>query len=145
MSLKQSLLEQLFLIVRDAQSVNIYPFALQVMRILTRDSSVTDTQFDSSRVDTLLHLAMLVGEEEAFMTENSNLFDAKIVVEAQKCISNLICISPNVQKICSENSCIEGIMFRLRMHPDPNLPQEVLCLFFPKLYFIYRFQFDLTG
>lgn len=111
--------------IRDSSKVSLYALALQVIRILTRDAQVADTIFNADRIETLLHLANLVGEEEAFMTENSTSFDAKIVVEAQKCLSNLISISNTVRRICCSNSSVEGIMLRLRMHPDPKLPHEV--------------------
>lgn len=122
---KQASMEELFRIIRDPALANLCPLALQVMRIFTREPAIAETQFTSDRIETLLHLAMLVGEEEAFMTENSQSFDAKIVVEAQKCLTNLLSLSTRVRRICSSNSCVEGIMLRLRIHPDPKLPQEV--------------------
>ena len=114
--------------------INLCPLALQVLRVFCRTKAAGDV-FSTDRIETLLHLAMLVGEEEAFMTENSQSFDARIVVEAQKCISNLLSISQTVRKICCSNSCIEGIMLRLRMHPDPKLPHEVSFLFVFILFF----------
>lgn len=121
----KSLIDILFDIICDADMANVCPLALQVLRIFSRNATIAENQFNSVRIETLLHLAMLVGEEEAFMTENSQSFDAKVVVEAQKCLSNLLSVSPNVRKICCNNSCVEGIMLRLRMHPDPKLPHEV--------------------
>ncbi|XP_075586533.1 ric8 guanine nucleotide exchange factor A [Dermatophagoides farinae] len=137
--LKQKLVDNLFRVLRDLQKIQLYATTLQVLRILTRDNSTVDTLFANDRIETLLHLAMLVGEDEAFMTENSQSFDAKIVVEAQKCLSNLIALSPTIRRTCSNNCCIDGIMLRLRMHPDPNLPYEVkyfdmLMLFFLTAY-----------
>lgn len=123
--LKLKVIDVLFDILRDQNLINVYPLALQVMRIFTRDSSVSKVAFDDGRIETLLHLAMLVGEEEALMTETSQTFDQRIVVEAQKCMSNLLSTSDMVRSICSRNSCIEGIMLRLRMHPDPKLPSDV--------------------
>lgn len=120
----QTLIDALFRIIRDPTSSSLYPLALQVLRVFCRVKTAGE-MFSSDRVETLLHLAMLVGEEEAFMTENSQSFDVRVVVEAQKCISNLLSLSPTVRKICCSNSCIEGIMLRLRMHPDPKLPHEV--------------------
>lgn len=128
---KKQLMECLFRLLRDPAFSAVHPECLQVMRIITRDKSHLAELFSADRVETMLHLAMLVGEEEAFMTQESLLFDAKVVVEAQKCLCNLIFNCPTVQKLCANNSCIEGIMLRLRMHPDPQLPQEVSqCLHF---------------
>lgn len=123
--MKQKLIENLYRILRDSKKLQLCPVTLQVLRILTRDNSTVDSLFTTDRIETLLHLAMLVGEDEAFMTENSQAFDAKIVVEAQKCLSNLIALSSTIRRTCSNNSCIDGIMLRLRMHPDPKLPYEV--------------------
>ena len=95
------------------------------MRIFTRDKIHLNELFTADRIETLLHMANLVGEEEAFLTEKSDVFDVKVVVEAQKCLCNLIFNSITTQKLCANNSCIEGIMLRLRMHPDPLLPNEV--------------------
>lgn len=139
LAVKQKLVENLFRIVRDSNRVCLYATTLQVIRILTRDNATVDTLFTNDRIETLLHLAMLVGEEEAFMTENSQSFDSKIVVESQKCLSNLIALSPLIRRTCGNNSCIDGIMLRLRMHPDPKLPYEVkyfdmLMLFFLTAY-----------
>ena len=125
---KKTLIDAFFRIAREPEMANVCPLALQVLRILTRDPSV-ESHFSSDKIETLLHLAMLVGEEEALLTENNKSFDARIVVEAQKCISNLLSISSTVRRICCSNSCIEGIMMRLRMHPDPKLPQDVSNLF----------------
>ena len=139
---KKQLMESLFRLLRDPQYSAVHPECLQVMRIITRDKSHLAELFSADRVETMLHLAMLVGEEEAFMTQESLLFDGKVVVEAQKCLCNLIYNCPTVQKLCANNSCIEGIMLRLRMHPDPQLPQEVsathLCFSFCLTFTVFQ-------
>lgn len=122
---KKQLMECLFRIIRDQNYGSEQSACLQVMRILTRDKTNLAELFSADRIETMLHLARLVGEEEAFMTQNNVLFDARVVVEAQKCLCNLIYNCPTIQKLSANNSCIEGIMLRLRMHPDPQLPQEV--------------------
>lgn len=137
--LKQKLVDNLFRVLRDPQKVQLYATTLQVLRILTRDNQTVDILFSNDRIETILHLAMLVGEDEAFMTENSQSFDAKIVVESQKCLSNLIALSSTIRRTCSNNCCIDGIMLRLRMHPDPNLPYEVCVVFFDKTFKILIF------
>ncbi|OTF79670.1 synembryn-A-like protein, partial [Euroglyphus maynei] len=111
--LKQKLVDNLFRVLRDPQKVQLYATTLQVLRILTRDNQTVDILFSNDRIETILHLAMLVGEDEAFMTENSQSFDAKIVVESQKCLSNLIALSSTIRRTCSNNCCIDGIMLRL--------------------------------
>lgn len=127
---KKQLMECLFRIIRDPEYASEQALCLQTMRILTRDKSHLSELFTADRIETALHLAMLVGEEEAFMTQTNKLFDARVVVEAQKCLCNLIYNCTTIQKLCANNSCIEGIMLRLRMHPDPQLPHEVILFSF---------------
>lgn len=98
---------------------------MTTLRILTRDKRNLDELFASDRIETLLHLAKLVGEKEAFMNENCNDFNAQIVVEAQKCLCNLLFNSPAIQRMCCGNSAIDGVMLRLRMYREPQLPIDV--------------------
>ncbi len=144
---KKQLMEYLFRVLRDPKFASEQALCLQTMRILTRDKNNLSDLFTADRIETMLHLAMLVGEEEAFMTETDTLFDSKVVVEAQKCLCNLIYNCPTIQILCANNSCIEGIMLRLRMHPDPQLPHEVFytillvhcCLkFFLEIFYHFR-------
>ncbi len=125
---KKQLMECLFRVLRDPKYASEQALCLQTMRILTRDKNHLSDLFTADRIETMLHLAMLVGEEEAFMTETNTLFDSKVVVESQKCLCNLLYNCPTIQKLCANNSCIEGIMLRLRMHPDPQLPHEVFYI-----------------
>lgn len=97
---------------------------MQAVRIATRSKVDLDELFTEDKLNNMLHLARLVGEEEAFMTENSKEFDTKVVVESQKCISNLLFNSTKIQSFCSQNNCIDGIMLRLKMYKDPKLPIE---------------------
>lgn len=91
---------------------------------MTRNKIDLDELFTEDKINDMLHLARLVGEEEAFMTENSKEFDTKVVVEAQKCICNLLFNSTRIQTFCGQNNCIDGIMLRLKMYKDPKLPIE---------------------
>jgi len=120
-----------------SESENFYIY-LQALRIMTRNKADLDELFTEDKVNNMLHLARLVGKEEAFMTENSKDFDTKVVVEAQKCICNLLFNSTRIQSYCCKNSCIDGIMLRLKMYKDPKLPVEVK-------YFDMRMLFILTG
>lgn len=125
MSKKKTLVEGLVRLLRDPTYDDQHSLALATLRILTRDSKCLDELFTPDRIETILHLANLVGEEEAYMTEHSKEFDGQIVVEAQKCLCNLIFNSSIIQRICCHNSCIDGIMLRMRMYKDPMLPLEV--------------------
>lgn len=122
---KQKLVNTIFTILKDPQYEKDNQIFLLTLRIISRDKNGLNSLFTSQRIETMLHLARLVGEEEAFLTDNSEKFDSRVVVEAQKCLSNLIFNSAEIREMCCKNSTIEGIMLRLRMYKDPKLPTEV--------------------
>lgn len=111
---------------------------MQVLRLTTRETELVNSPaYTLEHLETLLHLANLVGEQETNLNESDHeLFDSRIVVEAQKCLCNLLCLSADVRRACAENSCLPGIMCRLRMHPDPNLPNEVKLFDMRMLFFL---------
>ncbi|KAI1309411.1 Synembryn-A [Halotydeus destructor] len=135
---KKQLVDCIYKVLRDPERTDQYALCLATLRILTRDKKHLDELFAPDRIETILHLANLVGEEEAYMTDNNQAFDAKIVVEAQKCLCNLIYNNGVIQRMCCSNSCIDGIMLRMRMFKDPQLPMEIK-------YFDMRMLFLLTA
>lgn len=135
---KKQMMEGLFRILRDNDRCDQHLLALSSLRIMTRDSKNLEVLFTADRIETILHLANLVGEEEAYMTDTSKDFDAKLVVEAQKCMCNLIYNNPIIQRLCCHNSTIDGIMLRMKMYKDSSLPLEVK-------YFDMRMLFLLTA
>lgn len=60
------------------------------------------------------------------------------MTEAQKCLSNLLYNSSAIQRMCCINSCIPGLMCRLKTFKDPDLPHLVK-------YFDMRLLFLLTA
>lgn len=111
--------------LRDPDYSEQHTLCLATLRIVSRDSKNLDELFTPDRIETLLHLANLVGEDEAYMTDNCKDFDGQVVVEAQKCLCNLIYNNSTIQRMCCHNSTIDGIMLRMRMYKDPTLPLEV--------------------
>lgn len=138
LSKKRQFVDSIFDLLTDTNELDNYYVYLQAIRIMTRNKVDLDELFTESKLNIMLHLARLVGEEEAFMTENSKEFDTKVVVEAQKCICNLLFNSTRIQNYCCNNSCVDGIMLRLKMYKDQKLPIEVK-------YFDMRMLFILTG
>lgn len=138
MAQKKALVDALFAIVLNPENKSkLAPLAMQVLRLTTRDLNLANSAYNSERIETLLHLANLVGEKETNLNESDHeLFDIRIVVEAQKCLCNLLCLSPIVRNVCSSNWCLPGIMCRLRMHPDPNLPNDVKLFDMRMLFFL---------
>lgn len=135
---KKQMIEGLYRILRDPDRSEQHLLVLSCLRIMTRDSKGLDVLFTADRIETILHLANLVGEEEAYMTDSSKDFDSKLVVEAQKCLCNLIFNNTIIQRLCCHNSTIDGIMLRMKMYKDPSLPLEVK-------YFDMRMLFLLTA
>lgn len=105
---------------------------------MTRESKNLELLFTPDRIETILHMANLVGEEEAYMTDSCSDFDSKIVVESLKCLSNLVYHNSVIQRMCCHNSTLDGIMLRMKMYKDPQLPSEVK-------YFDMRLLFLLTA
>src|SRR2546426_10897105 len=124
-SKKKQLVESLFRLLRDPEQSDHHVLVLSTLRILTRDGRNLDQLFTPDRIETILHMANLVGEEEAYMTDSSSSFDSRLVVEGQKCLCNLIFNSPIIQRLCCHNSTIDGIMLRMKMYREPSLPIEV--------------------
>jgi len=135
---KKQLVESLFRLLRDPEQSDHHFLVLSTLRILTRDGRSLDQVFTPDRIETILHMANLVGEEEAYMTDSSSSFDSRLVVEGQKCLCNLIFNSPIIQRLCCHNSTIDGIMLRMKMYREPSLPIEVK-------YFDMRMLFLLTA
>lgn len=135
---KKLMIEGLFRVLRDNDRAELHVLSLSCLRIMTRDSKNLDVLFTADRIETMLHLANLVGEEEAYMTNASKDFDSRTVIEAQKCICNLIYNNQVIQRLCCHNSTIDGIMLRMKMYKEPSLPLEVK-------YFDMRMLFLLTA
>ncbi|XP_054713021.1 synembryn-A-like [Uloborus diversus] len=98
---------------------------LETIRILSREKSQIEELFTKQMIGVLVNLAGLIAEEEEILNHCTRVSDTKVVVEAQKCLCNLIFNSSFVQKTCCNNGCIEGIMLRLRTYKDPDLPNDV--------------------
>jgi hypothetical protein len=135
---KKQMIEELFRVLRDSDRCEHHVLCLSTLRIMTRDSRNLDVLFTADRIETMLHLANLVGEEEAYMTNASKDFDSRVVIEAQKCLCNLIYNNQVIQRLSCHNSSIDGIMLRMKMYKEPSLPLEVK-------YFDMRMLFLLTA
>lgn len=135
---KKQVIEGIFRYLRDPIHSDQHALCLKFLKILSRDKQDPETLFTPDRVETLLHLANLVGEEEAYMTDKNKDFDSQVVIEAQKCLCNLMFNSKVILRLCSSNNTIDGIMLRMKMYKDPALPNQVK-------YFDMRMMFFLTA
>ncbi|GFY49779.1 synembryn-A [Trichonephila inaurata madagascariensis] len=108
-----------------AQSPATRVGSLETVRILSRDKIDLEGLFTRETLGHLVNMAGLVAEEEEIMNQCSRVSDPKVIVEAQKCLCNLVYNSSFAQKTCCYNGCIEGILLRLRTYKDPKIPHEV--------------------
>jgi len=135
---KNELLTYLFKYLQDLSYFKHFLAFLVTLRILSRDKKDLENLFTADRIETLLQFARLVGKDSFLRAENLNENESKVVIEAQKCISNLIFNNNVIRKLCCHNGCIDGIMLRLRMYKNPGLPIEVK-------YFDMRILFLITA
>ncbi|KFM73776.1 Synembryn-A, partial [Stegodyphus mimosarum] len=122
-SFKKRLVTVLFKQVSNCENGRVV--CLETIRILSREKTQIEELFTKQAVGILVNLAGLIAEEEEILNQCTRVHDAKVIVEAQKCLCNLIYNSSFVQKTCCNNGCIEGIMLRLRTYKDPDLPHDV--------------------
>ncbi|GFT08908.1 synembryn-A [Trichonephila clavipes] len=98
MSVKKQLISLLF--CRMAQSPATRVGSLETVRILSRDKIDLEGLFTREILGQLVNMAGLVAEEEEIMNQCSRVSDPKVIVEALKCLCNLIYNSSFVQKTC---------------------------------------------
>ncbi|RXG59236.1 Synembryn-A [Armadillidium vulgare] len=115
---------------------------LKTLRILSRDKALYNGVIDGEHVKLVVRLAGLVSKEEAIEHLNKQV-NYEVVMEAQKCLSNMIYNSSAVQRLCCGNSCIPGLMCRLRTFRDPDLPNKVKCFDMRILFLITAFCQDV--
>ncbi|XP_031632601.1 synembryn isoform X2 [Contarinia nasturtii] len=113
---------------RRAEALHIYPDCLAAIRILSRDKTHLNQTITVEQFDTLLNIANIGGH-------NENISDSAIVVEALKCLCNLVFQSTSCQMMCLKNAAIDGIVRRLRTYKDANVPYD-LQYFDMKLLFL---------
>ena len=80
-------------------------------------------RFLSFYVNPKLYIRTKFFHNGAFIEATSTL--VTVMVEAQKCLCNIIFNSSPAQRVCSANGCVEGIVQRLKTYQDPELTQEL--------------------
>ncbi|XP_035221849.1 synembryn-A-like isoform X2 [Stegodyphus dumicola] len=123
LSCKKRLVTMLFKQVSNYEKGRV--ICLASIRILSREKIHIEELFNNQAIGILVNLAGLIAEEEEILNQCTRVYDVKVMIESQKCLCNLIYNSSFVQKTCCNNGCIEGIMLRLRMYKDPDLPHDV--------------------
>lgn len=96
-------------IERRTEALHIYPDCLAAIRILSRDKTHLNQSITVDQFDSLLNIANIG-------SHNENISDPAIVVEALKCLCNLVYQSTSCQMMCLKNASIDGIVRRLRTY-----------------------------
>ncbi|GAB6025666.1 Synembryn-A [Chamberlinius hualienensis] len=112
----RALFERLKRVNENAESTLII---LEAVRILSRDKTALD---EIITPEIGKSLAGLSGLSPAKDITSAGI---KVVVEAQKCLCNLIYNCLTVQRLCCVNGCVEGIVERLKAFKDPNVTYDI--------------------
>lgn len=124
--LKQSFFEALFHRLSDKLQSRTYVTCLETIRILSREKSGLESVATENALKTLLsHAGLVLSLEDESGEGFATIQDAVVIIEAQKCLCNIIFNCQAAQRICSTNGCIEGIVQRLKTYKDPTLVHEI--------------------
>ncbi|XP_046395436.1 synembryn-A [Ischnura elegans] len=124
-SSRRRLWSSLFKILVDSNAAPNYAVCLESIRILSRDKTELNDLVCEEWLNILLQHAGLMSQEEALQRINQPLVEYHVMLEAQKCLCNLIFNSTTAQKVCATNHAVEGVVMRLRTYRDPDLPHDI--------------------
>ncbi|CAN7998972.1 unnamed protein product, partial [Ixodes hexagonus] len=121
----QSLVCTLIKILEQPADESCHLACLETLRILSRDKDHLEEVFTPEVLASLARTAELTVEEEDVISEGFKEHKARVIVEAQKALCNLIYNSPVLLLSCYSNGCVEGVMLRLKLYGSPSLPHDV--------------------
>ncbi|XP_046665124.1 synembryn-A [Homalodisca vitripennis] len=116
---------------------------LACVRILSREKTDLDDLCCEKWMNILLYHAGLVPQEQAMLMTNQPFDNFDVVLEAMKCLCNLVFNCEHARKLCGHNHAIEAIMMRLRTYRDPLLPHEIKFFDMRMLFVMTAFQPDI--
>ncbi|XP_067000319.2 synembryn-A [Anabrus simplex] len=111
--------------LENSDDAPCHKYCLACIRILSRDKTDLNELVCENWLGTLLRLAGLVSQEEALTRINQLNPDYEVILEALKCLCNIIFNSTTAQVLSSVNHSVEGIVMRLRTYRDPDLPADI--------------------
>ncbi|XP_005090378.1 synembryn-A [Aplysia californica] len=101
---------------------------LQAFRILSRDKANMQSLTSEKALATLITVAGI----EHYATQDVDaatltIFDGdqSVMVEAQKCLCNVIFNSIEAQRYCCKSGCVVGVVQRLKTYGDPDVQFDV--------------------
>lgn len=107
-----SIWKGIFSNLNDPKMASIYPICLNSVRILTRDEESIHTNQIVEDFNCLLKLADLTPLKQMVSTpQDPN--STETVMEALKCLCNIVFLSTTCRQICLKNGAIDGILKRV--------------------------------
>ncbi|PVD33593.1 hypothetical protein C0Q70_04850 [Pomacea canaliculata] len=99
---------------------------LQAFRIFTREKMHMESLVSERALRLLIRLAGI----EYYASEHGDTVTMQngnqdVMVEAQKCLCNLIFNSTVAQQFCCKCGCVEGVVQRLKTYGDPDLKFQI--------------------
>lgn len=112
----------------EQSSTHCHILALQMLRLFSREKDKLVNMTSEYSLGVIMKMAGLKHYAEQTNLECVTIEDGgdqDVIVEAQKCLCNLIFNSTHAQRICSKNGCLEGTIQRLKTYKDPALKFEI--------------------
>lgn len=117
-------------LLRDEEFSDSHPQCLQILKILSRDQQHLDEIVTDSLINLLIDKANLSLHQSSTLPKEFNG-----ILEAQKCIFNLVFSHLKSRTLFSETSIAEAIFVRLSVDNPSSIPHEVI-LFDLKILFL---------
>lgn len=101
-------------------SAKLRHLALQTIKLLTREKQSLDLLGKDSAMATMMDLAdlKLLYDPENIQSEQKG---QEIVLEAQKCLCNILFQVEGARQVASTNGCVEAIVQRMKTYKDPDM------------------------
>ncbi|XP_059150674.1 synembryn-A-like [Physella acuta] len=101
---------------------------LQAFRIISRDKTNMQALTNENALSTLIMVAGIQhyaqqDVDDAAVSISSD--DQSVIVEAQKCLCNVIFNSIEAQRYCCKSGCVDGVVQRLKTYGDPDVQFDV--------------------
>ncbi|KAK1167113.1 synembryn-B-like [Acipenser oxyrinchus oxyrinchus] len=128
---RKKLCEELIRILGKNVQASCQTMCLETLRILSRDKKVLGPVATKQGMLVLAQLAALQGTGESV----PEILEVELVVEALKCLCNVIFNSVAAQQLSAEINLASGLCARLRMYTSQGLSHEV-ALFSLRLLFL---------
>ncbi|KAG1658186.1 Synembryn-A [Nymphon striatum] len=109
--------------ILSSKSVSCQKSCLEFIRILSRDKNNVNELASNSLLSNIIQIAGVKKcDIQDFLKQNK---DMSVIVEAQKCLCNLIFNSSEAQTLCCHNGCIDGVITRLKINPNFSLEMKL--------------------